>query len=93
MLVQRTIRPEARPRGFHLFTAEVLDGLPEAWFARAVPERAPYWTHTLEGDDDMPAHIKPTCAAAAGMMRAPWTIDPYTRPAWERCGGKTRWSG
>jgi secondary thiamine-phosphate synthase enzyme len=30
----------------------------ESWFDRAVPEGAPYWTHTLEGDDDMPAHIK-----------------------------------
>jgi secondary thiamine-phosphate synthase enzyme len=30
----------------------------ETWFNQAVPERAPYWTHTLEGDDDMPAHIK-----------------------------------
>jgi secondary thiamine-phosphate synthase enzyme len=30
----------------------------EAWFDEAVPERAPYWTHTLEGDDDMPAHVK-----------------------------------
>jgi secondary thiamine-phosphate synthase enzyme len=30
----------------------------ETWFARAVPESADYWTHTLEGDDDMPAHIK-----------------------------------
>ncbi len=30
----------------------------ESWFDAAVPERAPYWTHTLEGDDDMPAHIK-----------------------------------
>ena len=30
----------------------------ESWFNRAVPEGAPYWTHTLEGDDDMPAHIK-----------------------------------
>ena len=30
----------------------------ETWFDQAVPERAPYWTHTLEGDDDMPAHIK-----------------------------------
>ena len=30
----------------------------EAWFDRAVPEGAPYWTHTLEGDDDMPAHVK-----------------------------------
>jgi len=30
----------------------------ESWFDRAVPEGAEYWTHTLEGDDDMPAHIK-----------------------------------
>ena len=93
MWLQRTIRLEARPRGFHLVGAEVLDALPElaevsvgllhlliqhtsaslalsenassevrrdfeAWFDRVVPEGAPYWTHTLEGDDDMPAHIK-----------------------------------
>jgi secondary thiamine-phosphate synthase enzyme len=30
----------------------------ESWSNEAVPERARYWTHTLEGDDDMPAHIK-----------------------------------
>jgi secondary thiamine-phosphate synthase enzyme len=30
----------------------------ESWFDQAVPEGAPYWTHTLEGPDDMPAHIK-----------------------------------
>jgi secondary thiamine-phosphate synthase enzyme len=30
----------------------------EAYFNAAVPEDAPYWTHTLEGADDMPAHIK-----------------------------------
>ena len=30
----------------------------ESWFDQAVPEDAPYWTHTLEGPDDMPAHIK-----------------------------------
>jgi secondary thiamine-phosphate synthase enzyme len=30
----------------------------EAWSNDAVPERAPYWVHTLEGPDDMPAHIK-----------------------------------
>ncbi len=29
-----------------------------AYFDRAVPEEAPYWTHTLEGADDMPAHVK-----------------------------------
>ena len=28
------------------------------WFDKAVPDGAPYWTHTLEGDDDMPAHVK-----------------------------------
>ena len=30
----------------------------ESWANKAVPEGAAYWTHTLEGDDDMPAHIK-----------------------------------
>src|SRR6188472_1224830 len=93
MWLQRTIRFSARPRGFHLVTAEVDEALPElarvevgllhlliqhtsaslalnenasgdvrrdfeSWFDRAVPEGAPYWTHTLEGDDDMPAHVK-----------------------------------
>ena len=29
-----------------------------SWFDDAVPEDAPYWTHTLEGPDDMPAHVK-----------------------------------
>ena len=29
-----------------------------AWFDHAVPEGAPYWTHTQEGPDDMPAHVK-----------------------------------
>ena len=30
----------------------------ESWFNEAVPEDFPAWTHTLEGADDMPAHIK-----------------------------------
>jgi secondary thiamine-phosphate synthase enzyme len=30
----------------------------ERYFDEAVPEDAPYWTHTMEGPDDMPAHIK-----------------------------------
>jgi secondary thiamine-phosphate synthase enzyme len=30
----------------------------EAWFDAAVPEDARYWTHTVEGPDDMPAHVK-----------------------------------
>jgi secondary thiamine-phosphate synthase enzyme len=28
------------------------------WFDRAVPEDAPYFEHTAEGSDDMPAHLK-----------------------------------
>lgn len=30
----------------------------ESWFNETVPEGAPYWRHTLEGPDDMPAHVK-----------------------------------
>ncbi|MGF1733387.1 secondary thiamine-phosphate synthase enzyme YjbQ [Photobacterium kasasachensis] len=30
----------------------------ESHFNQSVPERAPYYQHTYEGDDDMPAHIK-----------------------------------
>lgn len=93
MWVQRAIRLDPRPRGFHLVTREVLAALPElselevgllhlliqhtsasltlnenaspdvrrdfeAWFSETVPERASYWTHTFEGPDDMPAHVK-----------------------------------
>ncbi|HNF49116.1 MAG TPA: secondary thiamine-phosphate synthase enzyme YjbQ [Chitinophagales bacterium] len=30
----------------------------ENWFNRTVKENEPYYRHTLEGSDDMPAHIK-----------------------------------
>ena len=91
--LQREIRLDPRPRGFHLVTREVVSALPElrdvrvgllhlflrhtsasltlnenaspdvrrdfaAFFDDAVPEDAPYWTHTMEGPDDMPAHVK-----------------------------------
>jgi secondary thiamine-phosphate synthase enzyme len=93
MWLQRDLKLRPRPRGFHLVTDEIADGVPElgdlrvglahlfirhtsaalalnenaspdvradfaAWFDRAVPEGADYWTHTLEGPDDMPAHVK-----------------------------------
>ena len=92
MWLQREIRFDARPRGFHLITREVVSALPElgslrvgllhlfirhtsasltlnenaspdvrrdfeTYFSRAVPEDAD-WAHSLEGPDDMPAHIK-----------------------------------
>lgn len=37
----------------------------EQWMNRLVPERDPLYTHTLEGDDDMPAHIKATLTATS----------------------------
>jgi secondary thiamine-phosphate synthase enzyme len=93
MWIQREVRLEARARGFHLITRQIMGALPEVaqlrvgilhllirhtsaslalnenaspdvrrdfetWFNEAVPERASYWTHTLEGPDDMPAHVK-----------------------------------
>jgi secondary thiamine-phosphate synthase enzyme len=30
----------------------------ESYFNKIVPENAPYYKHTYEGSDDMPAHIK-----------------------------------
>jgi secondary thiamine-phosphate synthase enzyme len=93
MWVQHEIQLQPFPRGFHLVTREVEQGLPElrevrvgmanvfiqhtsasltlnenaspdvrrdfeTWFSRAVPDGADYFRHTLEGADDMPAHIK-----------------------------------
>jgi secondary thiamine-phosphate synthase enzyme len=93
MWIQREITLDARPRGFHLVTREIVGALPElqevavgllhlliqhtsaslalnenaspdvrrdfeSYFNAVVPEDAPYWTHTVEGADDMPAHIK-----------------------------------
>ena len=110
MWVQREIRIEARPRGFHLVTREVVAALPElaelsvgmlhllirhtsaslalnenaspdvrrdfeTWFNQAVPEGAPFWTHTLEGPDDMPAHIK------AALLGPTLTLPVVPRPA------------
>jgi secondary thiamine-phosphate synthase enzyme len=36
----------------------------DAWFDQAVPERSDLWTHTLEGPDDMPAHVKASLLGA-----------------------------
>src|SRR3954464_14480931 len=38
-----------------------------AWFDRAVPDGADYFRHTLEGPDDMPAHIK-TSLTGSGLL-------------------------
>jgi secondary thiamine-phosphate synthase enzyme len=100
MWVQREVRLDPRPRGFHLVTREVVDAVPElremrvgvahvfirhtsasltlnenaspdvrrdfeTWFNQAVPDGAPYFRHTLEGADDMPAHLKASLLGAS----------------------------
>ncbi len=37
----------------------------ESWLNRLVPENDPLYTHTLEGSDDMPAHIKAALTASS----------------------------
>jgi secondary thiamine-phosphate synthase enzyme len=100
MWIQEEVALEARPRGFHLITRELIQAVPEladlavgiaslftrhtsasptlnenaspdvrrdfgSWFDRAVPDGADYWTHTLEGPDDMPAHLKASLTGSA----------------------------
>ncbi|USH02230.1 secondary thiamine-phosphate synthase enzyme YjbQ [Grimontia kaedaensis] len=40
----------------------------EAHFNQFVPERASYYQHTYEGDDDMPAHIKASLLGASVVI-------------------------
>ncbi|MEH0743061.1 YjbQ family protein [Vibrio cholerae] len=40
----------------------------EAHFNHFVPQNAPYYRHTYEGDDDMPAHIKASILGASVMI-------------------------
>lgn len=35
------------------------------WLDRAAPDGAPYYAHTLEGPDDMPAHVKSSVVGVA----------------------------
>lgn len=37
----------------------------ENWLNRLVPERDPHFTHTAEGPDDMPSHIKSALTATS----------------------------
>ncbi len=39
-----------------------------AWFDRAVPDAADYFAHTLEGPDDMPAHIKTSLTGSSLVL-------------------------
>jgi secondary thiamine-phosphate synthase enzyme len=53
----------------------------ERWFDEAVPEGAPYWRHTLEGADDMPAHIKASLMGASVTL--PVTEGRFNLGTWQ----------
>lgn len=116
MWVQKEIQLEARERGFHLITNEVLRQLPElvdmsvgimhlfiqhtsasltlnenadptvrddfeSFFSHIVPENEPYYLHTDEGSDDMPAHLKSSLLGAS--VQVPITQGRLNLGTWQ----------
>ncbi|SHG18216.1 secondary thiamine-phosphate synthase enzyme YjbQ [Vibrio gazogenes] len=53
----------------------------EAHFNRSVPEKSPYYQHTYEGDDDMPAHIKSSMLGAS--LSIPITQGKLAMGIWQ----------
>lgn len=53
----------------------------ESIFNHLVPEREPYYQHTLEGDDDMPAHAKSTIIGAS--LTIPITRSQLNLGTWQ----------
>jgi secondary thiamine-phosphate synthase enzyme len=68
----------------------------QAWFSRLVAENDPLYTHTAEGPDDMPAHIK--AALTATTLSIPVSGGRLALGTWQgvcvwehRRRGGTRW--
>ncbi len=53
----------------------------ESIFNRLVKEREPYYQHTLEGDDDMPAHAK--CSIIGPDLTIPITNGRLNLGTWQ----------
>ncbi len=53
----------------------------ENWLNRLVPERDALYTHTLEGPDDMPAHIK--SALTATQLSIPFRDGKLLLGTWQ----------
>lgn len=53
----------------------------ENWLNRLVPENDPLYTHTLEGADDMPAHIK--AALTATQLSVPYRHGELLLGTWQ----------
>ena len=115
MIQQTEFTLEARSRGFHLITGEVLRRLPqplpdtgmlhlfikhtscalsinenadsdvrrdmEQIMNRLVKENEPYYLHTLEGSDDMPAH--PKCSLIGPDLTIPITRGRLNLGTWQ----------
>ena len=115
-LVQKEILLEARKRGFHLVTDEIVRQLPElqniktgmasilikhtsasltlnenfdpdvrtdmeSYFSKSVKENEPFYLHTSEGSDDMPAHIKSTLIGST--LTIPITDGSFNLGTWQ----------
>ena len=53
----------------------------ESHFNKMVPENAPYYRHTMEGSDDMPAHIKASLLGAS--VQLPVTNGRLNTGTWQ----------
>jgi secondary thiamine-phosphate synthase enzyme len=53
----------------------------EAWLDRLVPEQDPLFTHTSEGPDDMPAHVK--TALTANSLAIPISDGRMVLGTWQ----------
>ena len=53
----------------------------EAYFNKVVPENAPYFLHTMEGPDDMPAHIK--AAMLGSSLSIPVADGKFRLGTWQ----------
>lgn len=115
MITQTEIKLQARRRGCHLITGEILSHLPrplpeagmvnlfikhtscalsinenadpdvrsdmERIMNHLVPEGEPYYDHTLEGLDDMPAHAK--CSLMGVSLTIPITSGHLNLGMWQ----------
>jgi len=55
----------------------------EAWLERLVLERDPYFTHTFEGADDMPSHIKMALTRTSESI--PFSEGRLVLGTWQGC--------
>ncbi|WP_114784682.1 secondary thiamine-phosphate synthase enzyme YjbQ [Botryobacter ruber] len=53
----------------------------ESHFNKMVPENAPYYRHTLEGPDDMPAHLKASLLGSS--VTVPITNGKFNLGTWQ----------